>query len=96
MRHVRRLPGIARPTLTPVEGSEVANLVRSRDGQWFVRPPERCGNGHPITPGRVLVGTAVCACQDRHLTWSCECGSTVYGPELGPGCAVLDGPARVR
>jgi hypothetical protein len=76
--------------------SEVGDLVLGTDGSWMVRPPQRCGNGHPITPGRVLVGTAVCACQDRHLTWSCECGSTVYGPELGPHCAVLDGPARVR
>jgi hypothetical protein len=63
----------------------VGDLVRSTDGAWMVR----CGTGHPITPGRVLVGTAVCACQDRHLTWLCECGSMVYGPELGLGCAVL-------
>jgi hypothetical protein len=75
---------------------EVGDLVLSADGEWMVRPPQHCGHGHPITPGRVLVGTAVCACQDRHLTWLCECGSMVYGPELGPDCAVLNGPARIR
>jgi hypothetical protein len=75
---------------------EVGDLVLGIDCSWMVRPPERYGNGHPITPGRVLVGTAVRACQDRHLTWSCECGSKVYEPALGPHCAVLDGPARIR
>ena len=74
---------------------DVGDLVLSAKGEWMVRLPERCGNGHPITGGRVLVGTAVCACQDRHLTWLCECGSMVYGPELGPDCAVLNGPARI-
>jgi hypothetical protein len=71
--------------------SEVGELVLSVDGQWMVRPPTHCGNGHPITPGHVLVGTAVCQCHDRHLTWSCECGSTVYGPSLGAGCTVMNG-----
>ena len=77
-------------------GSEVGDLVLSSGGEWMVRPPERCGNGHPITPGHVLVGTAVCACQDRHLTWLCECGSMVYGPELGERCELIYGAARVR
>jgi hypothetical protein len=57
--------------------NEVGDLVLSTDGAWMVRPPERCGNGHPVTPGRVLVGTAVCRCQDRHVTWECDCGSIV-------------------
>lgn len=52
--------------------NEVGDLVLSVDGQWMVRPPERCGNGHRITPGPVVVGTAVCRCQDRHLTWECD------------------------
>jgi hypothetical protein len=80
----------------PREWSEVGDLVLSTGGEWMVRPPERCGNGHPITPGHVLVGTAVCSCQDRHLTWMCDCGSTVYGATLGPDCNVMNGPARVR
>jgi len=75
-------------------GGEVGDLVRSDRGEWMVRPPELCGNGHRIRPGHVLVGTAVCACQDRRITW--RCGSTMYGPPLGAGCWVLDGPARVR
>jgi hypothetical protein len=28
----------------------------------MVRPPQRCGNGHRLEPGRVLVGSMVCAC----------------------------------
>jgi hypothetical protein len=77
-------------------GLAVGDLVLSSGGEWMVRPPERCGNGHPITPGRVLVGTAVCACQDRHLTWTCDCGDTTYGPALGVECSLLNGPAAVR
>jgi hypothetical protein len=56
-------------------------LVRSISGQWMVRPPQRCGNGHGLTPGHVLVGTIVCARGERrHLTWLCECSDTSYGP----------------
>jgi hypothetical protein len=77
--------------------TEVGSLVRSTGGAWMVRPPQRCGNGHPLTPGGVLVGTIVCACGERrHLTWLCECGDTSYGPDLGPDCTVMNGPARVR
>ena len=76
--------------------SDIGDLVLSTTGQWMVRAPERCRNGH-LLAGRVLVGTAVCACQDRHLSWTCdECGDTVYGPALGPHCSVLHGPARIR
>ena len=75
---------------------EVGELVIGTDGACMVRPPQRCGNGHLIRPGHVLVGTAVCSCGDRHITWTCDCGSTVYGPELGLQCSVMDGPARVR
>ena len=76
--------------------NEVGDLVLNTKGQWMVRPPERCGNGHPITGGRVLVGTMVCSCGDRHLTLECDCGSIVYGPALGLDCSVLNGPARIR
>jgi hypothetical protein len=75
----------------------VGDLVPSTSGEWMVRPPMRCGNGHQLTPWRVLVGTAVCSCGDRHLTWFCsECGNTSYGPPLGLDCTVLNGPARIR
>jgi hypothetical protein len=81
--------------------NEVGDLVLSTDGEWMVRPPQRCCNGHPITPGRVLVGSVPCVCdRGRHMTWLCEfsinCGSTVYGPVLGPDCSILNGPARIR
>ena len=77
--------------------SRVGDLVLSTRGEWIVRPPQRCGNGHWLQPGRVLVGSMVCACGERrHLTWLCECGNTSYGPELGPDCTVMNGPARIR
>ena len=79
------------------DGHEIGRLVRSTGGQWMVRPPQRCGNGHQLMPGRVLVGSMVCGCGERrHLTWLCECGNISYGPELGPDCTVMNGPARVR
>jgi hypothetical protein len=77
--------------------SEVGELVISTNGACMVRPPQHCGNGHPITPGRVLVGNIACACGERrHLTWLCDCGHTTYGPTLGLDCTVMNGPARVR
>lgn len=69
---------------------EIGSLVRSTGGEWMVRPPQRCGNGHPLTPGHVLVG------ERRHLTWLCDCGDTRHGPPLGLDCTVLNGPAAVR
>jgi len=76
---------------------EVGELVLSTGGAWMVRPPQRCPNGHPITPGRVLVGSIACACGERrHLTWLCGCGSVTYGPALGPDCTMLNAPARIR
>jgi hypothetical protein len=76
---------------------EVGSLVRSTGGEWMVRPPQRCGNGHQLTPGHVLVGSIACTCgEGRHLTWLCDCGSTRYGPPLGVSCSVLNGPAAVR
>jgi hypothetical protein len=75
----------------------VGDLVLSTNGSVMVRPPLRCGNGHPITPGHVLVGSTPCACGERrHLTWLCDCGSMTYGPALWLDCSVLHGPARVR
>jgi hypothetical protein len=75
---------------------EVGELVLGVNGAWMVRPPERCGNGHLLT-GRCIVGSAVCSCQDRHLTWTCdECEDTTYGPALSERCSLLHGAARVR
>jgi len=63
---------------------EVGEPVLGVDGRWMIRPPQRCANGHPITPGRVLVGSIACGCGERrHLTWLCDCGSMMYGPALG-------------
>jgi hypothetical protein len=74
---------------------DIGDLVRSTTGQWMVRPPERCGNGH-LLAGHCIVGTLPCHCQDRHLTWCCdECGHITYGPALGANCSVINGPARV-
>jgi hypothetical protein len=63
---------------------DIGDLVRCTDGSVMVRPPERCTNGHPLK-GRCLVGTVVCTCQDRHLTWTCDrCADTVFGPADTP------------
>ena len=35
----------------------VGELVRSTTGQWIARPPLRCPRGHPLRPGRMLVGS---------------------------------------
>jgi hypothetical protein len=45
----------------------------------MVRPPLRCPRGHPLRPGRMLVGSIACSC-GRHLTWRCECEAVTYGP----------------
>jgi hypothetical protein len=79
------------------EWREVGRLVLSTGGQWMVRPPQQCRNGHPLTPGRVLVGTMACSCGERrHLTWLCDCGDMTYGPALGVSCSILNGPALIR
>jgi hypothetical protein len=78
------------------EMNEVGDLVLGIDGQWMVRPPERCANGHPLA-GRCIVATQPCRCQDRHVSWCCDqCGHITFGPPLGVDCDPLNGPARVR
>jgi hypothetical protein len=62
--------------------------------RWCDRP-QHYPRGHPLRPGRVLVGSIACSC-GRHLTWCCECGAVTYGPALADGCSLLNGPARVR
>jgi hypothetical protein len=75
----------------------VGELVRSTDGAWMTRPPDRCPHGHPLGPGRVLVGHQPCGCEMRggHTTWTCQCGATVYGPPMAPGCQPLAGAGRM-
>jgi hypothetical protein len=67
----------------------IGELVRSTSGQWMARPPLRCPHGHPLRPGRMLVGSVACSC-GRHLTGCCECGAVTYGPALAEGCSLLD------
>jgi hypothetical protein len=72
----------------------VGELVRSTSGAWMVRPPLRCPRGHPLRPGRMLVGSIACSC-GRHLTWCCECGAVIYGSAPSERCSLLDGTPRI-
>ena len=55
-------------------------------------PPARCGNGHELGPGRMIVGSVPCDCPPavvanfRRHTWAkCNtCGHVTYDPEHGP------------
>jgi hypothetical protein len=76
--------------------SEVGDMVLGTDGQWMIRPPEKCAGGH-VLAGHCIVASQPCSCQDRHLSWSCDrCRHTTYGPALGESCSLLHGPVRVR
>ncbi|MBM4657350.1 hypothetical protein GS640_17790 [Rhodococcus hoagii] len=47
------------------------------------RAPKLCPNGHPLGPGKVLVGWFACACTERggHRTYDClTCGAILYRP----------------
>ena len=75
---------------------EVGDMVRGVNGDWMIRPPEKCTNGHTLA-GRCIVAAMPCSCGDRHLSWCCNtCGHVTYGPALGVNCEVLQGPARIR
>lgn len=74
----------------------VGEVVRCTTGAWMVRPPQRCGHGHELGPGRVLIGHQPCGCGRRggHMTWACAlCGEVIYAPELRSECRPLAGPA---
>jgi hypothetical protein len=76
--------------------SAVGDLVRSTTGAWIIRPPMYCPTGHRFGPCGYLVGFAHCSHRGGHTTWWCrECGATVYGPPLGAGCSLFNGPDRV-
>jgi hypothetical protein len=73
----------------------VGDLVRTVDGKWITKPPSRCGHGHPLGPGQVLVGHIACMGHGGggHTTWACRaCDDTVYGPPLNTHCKVHTGP----
>ena len=71
-------------------------MVLGINGEWMVRPPEKCGSGH-LLAGNCIVAAQPCSCRDRHMSWFCDtCGHITYGPALGPGCDLLNGAARVR
>jgi hypothetical protein len=76
----------------------IGDLVQTTTGTWITRPPTHCPNGHELGPSRALVGHQACLGHGGgHTTWTClTCDQTVYGPELGPHCTMLDGPAAVR
>ncbi|NKT60965.1 hypothetical protein GS885_23430 [Rhodococcus hoagii] len=49
----------------------------------YERAPKQCPNGHPLGPGRVLVGWFACSCTERggHRTYDCrQCGAVIYRP----------------
>jgi hypothetical protein len=87
--------GIPTVRLQLVGMAAVGELVQSTSGQWMVRAPQRCAQGHRLRPGHMLVGSIACSC-GRHLTWRRERGAVTYGPALGAGCSLLKGPARMR
>jgi hypothetical protein len=76
--------------------SEVGDMVRGVNGEYMIRPPEKCANGHTLH-GHCIVAAQPCSCGDRHLSWCCNtCEHVTFGPPLGADCSVMNGPARVR
>ena len=77
---------------------QAGDLVRSVSGAWVTFAPTHCPNGHPLSGGKVLVGHLACVeHRGGHTTWNCRiCDQTVYGPVIGSGCSVVNGPAAVR
>src|ERR1700756_3781030 len=57
----------------------VGELVQSTSGQWMIRAPQHCAEGHRLRPGHMVVVTIACSC-GRHLTWRCEGGAVSYRP----------------
>jgi hypothetical protein len=78
------------PSPRPVAKATVAIRRQRRKSRTL-----RLAPGHGIAPRAISIGSIACSC-GRHLTWRCECGAVTYGPALGDGCSLLDGPARVR
>jgi hypothetical protein len=72
---------------------EVGDLVLGVDGQWMVRPPERCGAGH-LLRGHCLVGSMICLCQVRQPDVDVQ-PVRRHGLRAGARC-VLQADARAR
>ena len=73
--------------------NEVGDMVHGINGDWMIRPPETCANGHRLG-GRCIVAAQPYSCGDRHLSWCCDtCQHVTYGPALGVNCEMLPGPA---
>ena len=75
----------------------VGDLVRSPKGQWVIVAPTHCSAaGHSLGPDQVLVGHAPCLNCGGHTTWTCaQCDAVTYGPAVGEGCSMFNGPAPV-
>ena len=52
------MPGPTRPT---GRGPEIVEIQ-----------PTHCLNGHPLTPGHMLVGSSPCSCGTHHRTYRCD------------------------
>jgi rubrerythrin len=75
---------------------KVGDMVLGTDGQWMIRPPQKCAGDHQLAR-RCVVTSQPCNCQGRHLSWCCDvCGHVAYGPAVGPDCPLLQDPARIR
>lgn len=72
---------------------DVGDLVASTNGGWVLWAPLHCHAGHPLRPGRMIVGHRPCSC-GGHTVWACPmtCGADVFHPPLEPDCTVLTGP----
>lgn len=67
------------------------NLANDLPDWWPY--PDRCGNGHPWGPGRVVVVWRKCPCVDEpgsgHTIVRCrveDCSSVWYRPRHDPDC----------
>lgn len=50
--------------------NDIGDMVLGINGQWMVRLPGRCANGHLLAEN-CIVAAQPCSCQDRHMSWSC-------------------------
>jgi hypothetical protein len=51
--------------------------------------PYRCGRGHWLLPGHMIVRVVECSCRrGRHTAWECECGESTYSPAVKESCTL--------
>lgn len=60
-------------------------LIRTRTG-WQEPAPTHCPAGHPLLPGKVLVGWLPCGTHHGHRTHQCHCGAITYTPAVDQTC----------